>query len=106
MPLLKSKLQSRLVSGHYSQRKTVGILEYFVKGILKEAIRTINHEDTLFFCFKQKQARQLSDSECSKPFAYITKSFHAQLPCYSKYTYDCDEFGVKCNALGNSPHMV
>jgi len=49
MPQLKMKLQNRLISGHYSQTKTVGILGYFVKGILKEAIRTINHEDTSFF---------------------------------------------------------
>lgn len=88
------------MSGHHSQRKTVGIWGYFIKGILKEPMRTINHEGT--FLLKQKQPRQLSDPECSKPSAYITNSFHAQRPCYLKYTNDCDAFRVKFNALGNS----
>lgn len=49
MPQQKTKLYNRLISGYHPQRKTVGIWGFFVKGIFKEAIRTINHEDIFFF---------------------------------------------------------
>lgn len=52
----------------------------------------------IHFFKKHKQPRQFSDPECSNSFAYITNNCHAQLPCYSKYIYDCNAFKVKLNA--------
>lgn len=67
------------------------LLEFGDVLLIEFWIRTINHEDT-------EAAQTILNPGCSNPFAHVTNNFHAQLPYYSKYIYNCNAFKVKLNA--------